>query len=267
VKLLVTSDWHLDATTLGVSRLREFDGYLSAMIAAIDSERVEHVLVLGDYFDPGRLSAHELTSKLKDIAFELSMAGAGTRVSFLAGNHDTVESSEGWTTLSPLAAAVRRGFGDGYVSVYERPSFARLGSFRTARVVGFLFLPYVAVARERTERHRDDLATAFREAADARFEAGLPLVVAGHLTVPGARLGSESAEMSRGREVDFPSGKVRALRPALTLNGHYHRSQVVRAACGLEVVIPGSPHRFRAGERDDAHKGFLIAEVDDAPAP
>ena len=246
MKVLATSDWHLDAVTAGVPRLREFGAYLSRVVAAVREEPIDLVLVLGDYFDPGRLNAHELTVRLMEAAAELAELAPTVMI---AGNHDVVESSGGWTTLSPLVVAARCGLGGGRLQAFERPEAVEVAG------VTVLALPYVARSVEMAQGYAGLRSRAFDRAA----HAGGPLVVAGHLTVPGAIMGSETREMARGRDVDFPAGEVAALKPALVLNGHYHRPQVVRGP--VDVVVPGSPHRFTFGEGDADSRGFVVAEV------
>lgn len=94
---------------------------------------------------------------------------------------------------------------------------------------------------------------------DAKAFAAGPVIVAAHMTVPGASLGSESKEMARGRDLDLPVDSIAALRPRYVFNGHYHRAQVVPGP--VPVIIPGSPWRVTFGEAGDIDKGFLVVEV------
>jgi predicted phosphodiesterase len=65
--------------------------------------------------------------------------------------------------------------------------------------------------------------------------------------------------MSRGRDLDLPLARIAELRPALVVNGHYHKPQVVQTG-GVEVVIPGSPLSFTTDD-PAAGKGYVVAEV------
>ncbi len=254
MKLLCTSDWHLDAVTSGVRRRSEFDPYLDAVLNAIWDEEIDHVLVGGDYFDPGSMRAHELTSLLMKIAGRLAQSRA-RNVVFIAGNHDPVESSEGWTTLSPLREALKWGFchdQPARLHVFEQTSIVTLDG-RDGHDLTLLALPYMSRAVKVADL--DYLGHA-RTQADGD---GVPLVVLGHLTVPGAILGSESREMARGRDVELPS--LADIKPDLVVNGHYHQAQEVAIPGGLQVIIPGSPSRFTFGERHDKDKGFTIVEL------
>ena len=261
MKILLTSDWHLDAVTAGVPRLDEIGPYVEELLGVIAREKINFVFHLGDLFDPGSMLGALYTANVIDIAGRLADSGAEAVV-WVAGNHDVIESSRGATTLSPLAAAVRAGrigAGDGAEThVVERPTFLELVGYDipNLRVVA---LPYVARAVERMPGHDDLRAAAFAEAAALGDK--WPLVVIGHLTVPGALVGSETTDMPRGRDLDFPLEEVSRLNPALVAAGHYHRAQTVDHG-GLVVVIPGSPHRLTFGERDDTRKGFTVIELE-----
>jgi len=246
VKFLVTSDWHLDAVTAGVPRIDEFEGYLAAMCRTVVDEGVAAVLFAGDAFDPGRMLGPLYTRTLIEAAHRLTMAARRKISVWIAGNHDVIEDSRGVTTLSPLAAHSINGRGDLTICVTEKPAAFEVGP------VTVLCLPYMA-------RAADTDPEAWRRAFARAEDRTGPLVVLGHMTVPGALLGSESHEMARGRDLDLPVDALARLRPDVVINGHYHKAQVVRGR--LDVLVPGSPHRFTFGERHDEAKGFAIVEV------
>jgi exonuclease SbcD len=253
MKILISSDWHLDAITAGVPRVSELDLYLEALEEVIESQEIDAAILGGDYFDPGGMRAHELTALLIEAVGRL--ARRLSHLIVIAGNHDVVETSEGWTTLSPLREAIA-AFGGMpgacNVKVAEKPGFHLLTTpFHIPNRVGVLALPYTARAVDAQR----DLERAVQEAS----EFGGKLVVMGHMTVPGASLGSESKEMARGRDLDLPVATIAELRPRFVFNGHYHRAQVVPGP--VPVIIPGSPWRVTFGEAGDVDKGFLVVEV------
>lgn len=260
MKILLTSDWHLDAVTAGVPRLGEFSEYIGKIVQAVRDHGVDTIAILGDYFDPGKMNGPEMTTVLFDTADRLGTSGAD-RVIWIAGNHDVIESPGGWTTISPLESAIGNGaFHDdcckcAVQTVFQRPQF-----MKPREGFGILALPYTA----RTLDVSDHLSGAI-EAAEAYRKEGNPMIVLGHLSVPGAVQGSESKEMARGRDADIPFDSLANLSPALVANGHYHKAQIVKGPGGVEVVIPGSPHRFTFGERNDSEKGFMILDLPEVP--
>jgi exonuclease SbcD len=250
LKFLLTSDWHLDAITAGIKRVEEFDLYFDRLRKSIVMNDIETVLILGDYFDPGTMRAHELTTRLMGIVEDI--AGCGRPVVMIAGNHDVVESSGGYTTISPLRFLDPASNGGALVSVVEKPTFLPVMFTGT---IGILCLPYVA----RAAYDPEDLNKAVGDAGRA-VKAGKKIGVIGHMSVPGAAIGSETTDMPRGRDIDLPTNLIETLNPVFVANGHYHRAQVVKGK--VDVIVPGSPHRLTFGERDDENKGFTIIEVE-----
>ena len=252
-KMLFSGDWHQDAVTAGVPRFDEIEQHAKLVREVIVEEKIDIFTHLGDLHDPGSLLESLYSAMLIRTASNIRRSRDGVRQVWIPGNHDVVEigSADPVTTLSPMREAAFAGAFGGSVLVNEDPSFDVVSG------VGILSLPYVA--RSRIGESAWFLDQAFDGAAKNRAGHQLALVVVGHQTVPGATLGSESAEMARGGDRDFPFERVAALKPSAVVNGHYHTRQVVRA-CGLEIHFPGSPEAFTFGEITEA-RGCLIVEV------
>lgn len=250
MRILVTSDWHLDAHTLGVPRRPELLRYLDLVAQAADIEEVNVVIFAGDACDPGHMLQSQYAA---DIIEAFRRLGKNRTLVAIAGNHDVVEVAGPLTTLAPARVAFAD---DPHKHILELPEVVAFPGHQVA----LLALPYVA--RSQVEAGSplfvDVLDQAFSAAA-MRKGAGFKLVVIGHMTVPGAKLGSETVELSRGRDLDLPLERIAALQPDLVVNGHYHKPQVVQVN-GVKVVIPGSPASFST---DDAAqgKGYTIAEI------
>lgn len=252
MKILVTSDWHVDAVTAGVERLPELAEYVSALEGAVHDQKIDLVLNLGDCWDPGSVQdprwgrfVYQSFVHLAEAAREQSSNDVGLIA--IPGNHDVVDRSEPTSTLSPLAVAGPRA-----VAVLEEPTLYRLGG------VAFLALPYVSRAFERTDGYRRTYDDAIEAALKAARSS--PLVVFAHLAFEGMVPGSESTDMARGREVPFPVDVVGELGASVVLNGHYHARQTIRRGA-LDIEIPGAPIRFTFGEAKDGPRGFLVVEV------
>ncbi len=244
MKLLVTSDWHDDAVTLGVPRRAEILRYVDELRHVCVLEKVDVVVFPGDFADPGGMLASLYASDSIQLLPGLAAETRSKRGIVVAGNHDVVETSQTLTTLSPLAAVTAARCG---VSVAETSSLVYVDD------VCFLCLPYQARAAG-----AEVLPLGLFDACLGARAAGQKIVSVSHLNVPGARRGSEVKEMSRGRDVDLPVEQLLELRPDLVINGHYHRPQVVDVS-GLEVLIPGSPLAFTTDD-DAGGKGYTIVE-------
>lgn len=259
MKLLFTSDWHGDAVTLGEPRRYELQGYIGLLQQAVADHDVDVVVFPGDAFDPGSMlhAQHELDVVL---GFKrLAAASAKGRLIAVTGNHDVVEVDRPLSVLTPLGAALEQVF------VADAPCTLTVGDYGASwEAVTFLLLPYTARAWADAEARGLDVGPAahmdqaFTEAANAK-QLGHRIVVVGHMTVAGAEMGSESVELSRGRELDLPIARIKALEPALVVNGHYHKPQILTVD-GLEIVIPGSPLAFSTDDVSD-DKGYLLVDV------
>lgn len=251
MKILVTSDWHLDASTGGYER---FDDLCAAVDRTVDLaivERCDLYLFLGDLCDPDANRAPRCVAKA--IGIERRLRDAGIKSRWLTGNHDVIEDGSGTSTLTPLAAA-------GAV-VFDEPAVSIIGGVR------FVWLPFVPRARnyDAAEFVRNiDLNT---ECEGNGLSVPLPVVMAGHLTVPGLEPGGETKDMPRGRDLWYPIGEAAHLwgPDVLMLNGHYHRAVLDdRGIYGGGLAVPGSLERLTFGEEDNT-PGVLIVEVADAP--
>lgn len=250
MRILFTSDWHLDAHTLGVPRRPELLRYLDLVSQAAEVEAVNAVVFAGDACDPGHMLQSQYAA---DIIGAFRRLGKNRTLVAIAGNHDVVEVAGPLTTLTPARVAFDD---DPHKHILELPGVVTF----TGHHVALLALPYVARSQV------DAGAPLFVDVLDQAFgtatmlkKAGVKLIVVGHMTVPGAKLGSETVELSRGRDLDLPLERIAALHPDLVVNGHYHKPQVVQVN-GVQVVIPGSPASFST---DDAAqgKGYTVAEI------
>jgi DNA repair exonuclease SbcCD nuclease subunit len=235
VKIVVSGDWHLDHVTAGVER---FDEVVAAMGRVFEAaEQSDLFIFLGDLCNP------ESPRAWRAVEYAVRWAGMlHTQQLWLTGNHDIVEDGCRSSTLSPLDAALDHGQG---TVVVRKPMSIGVGPVR------ILCFPFVSRSVDY------DPADVVRKLPPC----GFPTVVVSHLSLLAAQPGSESEEMARGRGVFLPAKELRVanLDIVATLNGHYHRRQVVQED-GLEVQCVGSLARLTRGERDNS-PAFVVVEV------
>lgn len=243
MRLLVTSDWHTDRSTLGVPRLGEIQRAVAAAARAAVDESCDAFVFLGDLCDPD--SGADVIAGLELAAETISfLSGREVQSAWIAGNHDVLEDGSGRTTLSPLRGLTGPS-SSGSHWVCEAPRRFTLHRGPKERL-HCLALPYTAA----TNPLQPD-AEAYVRSQTRRVHA-----VFGHLMLPGIVPGEETTEMSRGRDVDLPVDTIRTLWPgAAIFNGHYHRRQTFRG-----VEIPGALARLTFGEA--GHRPcWLVADV------
>ncbi len=252
MKILITSDWHGDANTAGVSREDDVAIAVREVILAAANEEVDLVFFLGDLCDPDSTRTHRAAA-LGTLAATTLWVKHRIPSRWLVGNHDVIEDGSGGNTLAGISAveyAFRSDGKDPPILVYEQPAMEiihpRLPGREAVTLVALPFTP---------RSHPYDPADYVRWASKQMPVDG-PWIIAGHLNVEGIEPGSETNDMPRGRDVFFPVKACKECFPrALLLNGHYHQRQLFNG-----VLIPGALERLTFGEEHNT-PGFLIVEV------
>lgn len=235
MKSVVSSDWHLDRVTMGVSRFDEIATAIDDTMSLAEEEEVDAYFFLGDLSDPNCGSvAYRITHYLLKMALRLKRAGIEFHA--LMGNHDPIEDGSGRSTLTPLRALAEEYDG---IFVHEEPW--KHVWMKHGNPVNMIFLPHSPISRP-----YDPEDFVKRVWDPKRLN-----VVAAHLTIPGILPGEESNELARGRDTIFPLEATKDA--ALRLNGHYHQTQVFDG-----IHIPGSLARLTASEEKHKPAYFLL---------
>lgn len=238
-KALVTSDWHGDHVTRGLSRFEDVRNAAQETVTAAIVQKCDQYFFLGDLADPdvNPYVVPRCVRMLIGMAMELEEAG----IEFIAipGNHDGIDDGSGTSTLYPLDA-----FG-GQITLFDNPSISTMDNGWT-----LLALPYTPLS------HTYDPAEYVKKTED-----DLPLLVLSHLGVDGIQPGEETKDMPRGRDVLLPLELLKQRTgPTLILQGHYHARRVTpEGLAGKDVIIPGSLVSLTFGEEKN-EPGYLIVE-------
>ena len=252
MRLLATSDWHADWSTLGVSRFAEVERAAWRTVEEASNQRVDLYVFTGDLADPDVNPYVVPRAQHLAISIAIALRSIGVMSAWVAGNHDVCEDGSGASTLRPIKALeAMNNVVTPHVRVFEEPGVMAVERCKEGLLL--LALPFTAPS------HAYDPADFVR----ACHAPGVLNVVAGHLAVEGIQPGEEVTEMPRGREVTFPLdelAKVRAEGKRLVLmNGHYHEQQHFETRAG-HVHVAGSLARLTfSAERH--RPGFLILEV------
>lgn len=242
MKALISSDWHLDWSTLGEPRFGELAALTKQLVTAAVENECTHFFFLGDLCDPDRSqSVFRCVGQAINVAIDLSVQGVESH--WIAGNHDVVEDGHGTTTLTPLRLLEDRLPG-AMVYVHERPRLVELFDD-----LNLLALPFTSVS------HSYDPAEFVRGIG---YSNPPDVIVLGHLSLKGYEPGEETNEMPRGRNVDFPFEALGEYAPnVFAFNGHYHRSGSQTHA-GVTVHVPGALGRLTFGEQRHEPSYLLV---------
>jgi DNA repair exonuclease SbcCD nuclease subunit len=242
--VVVTTDWHGDASTAGFARFDDVEAAVGRSVEHAVEIKAGLYLFMGDLItnDPSLDLMIRCAALAQNTAARLSTWNIPSV--WMPGNHDVFEDGRGTTVVDVLNHCL------GVAYVMKEPGTFCLEGNKLA-----LVLPYAPPS------HAYDPASFVEETA-AKLEAqGRNLddvvLVAGHLMIEGIGKGSESEDMARGGDIWFPNAQVKKLFPrAVRTNGHYHRRQVFDG-----IHIPGSlAGPMTRGEQDN-EAGFMVIRV------
>lgn len=240
MKIVLTSDWHLDAMTDGSPRWEEIEALVDHSATVAIQEQAGLYVMAGDLCDPDGWCAARAMAKAIEVAVKLDNAGIPSI--WVAGNHDVIEDGMGTTTLTPLVSA------DIAYHVFEEPGEVIVknpGKGGDLHIVGLPFTP-------RSHAYDPDGVVK----GLSRPRKGEQTLVLGHLNIEGIAAGSETNEMARGREVFWPLDTIKRKWPHATLlAGHYHKAQEFKS-----IYVIGSLARLRHDE-EDHNPSLMIIEV------
>lgn len=267
MRLLHTSDIHLGQNFMGQSRQAEHAAFLDWVVAQVQAQDIDVVLVAGDVFDTGTPPsyARELYNQ-----FIVALRATGARLVVLAGNHDSPamlgESAQLLACLDTLVVPTL---------LQEPAQHVHLVADRSGKP-GMLLcaVPFIRArdvmrseagqsAEDKRGAMMDGIAAHYatiHDAAIARRAAlglELPIVASGHLTTVGASTSDAVRQIYVGSLSAFPTN---AFPPADYIAlGHIHRPQKVG---GLEHIrYCGSPIPLGFDETGQ-QKQVLIVELD-----
>lgn len=250
VKLVVTSDWHGDWSTLGVRRHDEVARAVDESVDVAINENAGAYICLGDVADPDT-GGDTCRAQLLAMNAACRLARHGIKSIWLRGNHDVWEDGTNACVLTPMRALEDN---DMPVFVADHPRVVWLDDG-----LAVLCLPFMPVS------HAGDIEMAAASlfptlnALGHKIDTPPRVIVISHLTVPGVVAGEETKEMPRGREVIYPFASTKDA--VLRLQGHYHaRQQFEPNDGGPPLIIPGSLARLTFGD-EDHDPGFLVIDV------
>jgi len=268
MKILHFADLHIGVETYGrvdpatglSSRLQDFLTAFDRVVDYAIENKVDLVLFCGDAYksrEPGQTQQREFARRIRRLS------ASGIPIFLLVGNHDMPNALGRATTTEIFdTLAVEK------VYVASRPEIYRIPT--KDGVVQVVSLPWLRrsalLSKEDTRnltfaqinQRLQEVLTSIIATNAAKLDPELPAILAAHVWVSEASLGSERA-MTIGQEHVLLLSNVANPAFDYVALGHIHRYQVL--AREPLVVYSGSLERVDFGEEAD-DKGFCVVEID-----
>ena len=268
IKIIHFADLHLGVESYGrfdpvsglSSRFHDFLNTFDQLVDYAVENKVDLVLFCGDAFksrDPSQTQQREFARRIKRLS------EAGISIFLLVGNHDLPNASSRATSTEIYDTLAVEN-----VYVASQPSTLKIETGNGAiQVVALPWLRRSAVLsnddaknlnfEQLNQRMQEVLTNIVKTEAD-KLDPQLPAVLAAHVWVSGAHVGSEET-MTIGQEHVLLPGNVANPAFDYVALGHIHRHQILNEK--PPVVYCGSLERLDFGdEKDD--KGFYLVEIE-----
>ena len=268
LKILHFADLHLGVETYGrpdpatglSSRLLDFLKALDEVVDFAIENRVDLVLFCGDAYrsrEPTQTQQREFARRINRLST------SGIPIFLLVGNHDLPNAIGRATTTEIFdTLAVKNVYVSNRPDVYRIPT-----NSGTVQVVS---LPWprrgALLTREEAKNITFDqinqrvqqALTNVIAASVSKLDPALPAILAAHVWVSGAKVGSERSMIIGQEPVLLLSNVAHPAFDYVAL-GHIHKHQVMNS--NPPVVYAGSLERLDFGEEED-DKGFYLVEID-----
>ncbi|MEE9399295.1 MAG: exonuclease SbcCD subunit D [Dehalococcoidales bacterium] len=272
MKILHFADLHLGVESYGridsaTGLSSRFLDFLSALDQVVDytlENRVDLVLFCGDTYktrEPTQTQQREFAKRISRLS------SANIPIFLLIGNHD-LPNAIGRATATEIfdTLAVKN------VYVSNRPDVYRIPT--PSGTIQIASLPWprrsTLLSKEETksldfDQIKERMQRALTGAIDlnvSKLDPSLPSILAAHVWVTGATVGSERM-MTIGQDPTLLLSNVAKEGFDYIALGHIHRPQVL--AESPPVVYSGSLNRLDFSDEDD-EKGFYLIEIEPDPA-
>jgi exonuclease SbcD len=268
LKILHFADLHLGVETYGrldpatglSSRLLDFLSVLDQVVDYAIENRVDLVLFCGDAYrsrEPTQTHQREFAKRINRLST------SGIPIFLLVGNHDLPNAIGRATTTEIFDTLAVRN-----VYVSNRPDIYRIPT--NSGEVQIASLPWLRrgalLNKEETKnltfdqlnQRLEQALSSVIAASVSKLDPELPAILAAHVWVSGAQVGSERS-MVIGQEHALLLSDVANTAFDYIALGHIHKHQVLNS--NPPVVYPGSLERLDFGEEKD-EKGFYLVEID-----
>ncbi|MGD9116214.1 MAG: exonuclease SbcCD subunit D [Dehalococcoidia bacterium] len=267
MKIIHFADLHLGVETYGridpatglSTRLGDFLKALDRLVDYAIENKIDLVLFCGDAYksrEPTQTQQREFARRINRLSEN------DIPIFLLIGNHDLPNAIGKATTTEIFDTLTVKN-----VYVSNRPEVTRLHT--KSGDIQIVSLPWLRrsallskddsknLTFEELNQKMQEAMTDVVSAKAAELDPSLPAVLAAHVWVTGAKVGSESA-MTIGQEHALMVSNLANPAFDYIALGHIHKHQVLQEK--PPVVYAGSLERLDFGEADD-EKGFYVVEI------
>lgn len=252
---------HPDPETGMNTRFIDFLAAFDKLVEYAISEKADLVLFCGDAFknrDPSQTQQREFARRIR------KMADHQIPVFLLIGNHD-LPAASGRATSTEIYDTLRIP----RVTVAAQPDIYRIETASGQVQIAALPWPRKGSLESKAQNEgaslsAEDLKTRIEDIMSAKIQQmaegldpALPALMAAHIWVDGAKLGSEN-KLVLGNEPTILLGNIALEAFDYVALGHLHKRQVLHET--PPVVYAGSMERLDFGEEAD-DKGFYVINV------
>ncbi|UCG10534.1 MAG: exonuclease SbcCD subunit D [Dehalococcoidia bacterium] len=269
MKIIHFADLHLGVENYGrlnpetglSSRLEDFLSSFDQVVDYAIENKVDLVIFCGDAYksrEPTQTQQREFAKRVNRLAT------SGIPVFLLIGNHDLPNAVGRATAIEIFdTLAIKNVYVANRPDIYPiktRSGIIQVASLPWLRRSGLLSREETKnLTFEQINQKLQQILTNIITASIPQLDPKLPAILAAHVWVSGAKVGSESA-MTIGQEhVLLVSNIAQPAFDYIAL-GHIHRHQVL--ADNPPVVYAGSLERIDFGEEGD-DKGFCLVEINE----
>jgi exonuclease SbcD len=268
LKILHFADLHLGVETYGrvdpatgiSSRFLDFLAAFDQLIDYALEKKIDLVLFCGDAYksrEPSQTQQREFATRINRLA------SSDIPVFLLVGNHDLPNAMGKATTVEIFDTLAVKN-----VYISNRPDIYHIETKNgTIQIASLPWLRRSALlSKEETKnlsfeqinQQMQQVLTGIITAHVSKLDPALPAILAAHVWVAGAQVGSERM-MTIGQEHALLPGNVANPAFDYIALGHIHKHQVLTE--NPPAVYAGSLERVDFGEEDD-EKGFYIVDIE-----
>jgi len=257
MKFIHTADWHLGKLVQGVYMTEDQRHVLQQLIAAVEEEKPDAVIIAGDLYDRGVPPTEAVD--LLDETLERIVVELRTPVLAIAGNHDSPDRLD-------FATRIMEGQGLHLVGQLKRDMKPVVLRDRFGEV-HFHLVPYADPAQVRhvledeTIRTHDDAALAIVRRIGENIDPQARHVFVGHgFVTPGGEAKANTSDSERPLSIGGAE-HVRAEyyeRFHYTALGHLHQAHHVQSE---RIRYAGSILKYSISE-EHHDKGYYLVELD-----